>query len=308
MDSARQDEATARAKAARILAPPLPATDDQTLALTPEEEALAKALPAAQQALMERIDRQLDEEVEVVEDALASAGISLPEPAVELPERERRRHVWVQYADGPLWIDLDPSIPGSQPGDVHATVLETHDRLPDDEHHRVTIRLVAEQIVGGAPARSELLTFEATSGELVGVPITLLHPEAESLKAAGVAITAALTGSLNYVPALIVGNQSVEGKPVTFATGGGALGALSVDSDAGGAPEGDTLGEWLEIDLKTPQGERRIVREIFDRVGYAQRQVTTVEPAAVAPVELVEAGDGRGHVPAADSGLVASGW
>jgi hypothetical protein len=147
----RQDETTARAKTARILAPPLPATDDQALALTPEEESLAKALPAAQQALKERIDQQLDEEVQTVEDALASAGISLPEPAVELPERERRRHVWVQYADGPLWIDLDPSIPGSEPGKVHATVTETHDSLPDDEHHRVTIRLVAEQIVGGEP-------------------------------------------------------------------------------------------------------------------------------------------------------------
>jgi hypothetical protein len=293
MDSARQDEATARAKAARVLAP-LPAADGQTLALTPEEESLANALPAAQRDFMERIDRQLEEEIEVVADALASAGISLPEPAFAMPEHERRRHVWVQYADGPLWIDLDPSIPGSQPGDVHATVVETHDRLPADEHHRVTIRLVAEQVVGGAPTRSELLSFEATSGELVGVPITLLHPEAGSLQAAGVAITAALTGSLNYVPALIVGDQSVQGKPVTFATGGGVLGALSVDSDADGATEGDTLGEWLEIDLKTPQGERRIVREIFDRGGYAQRQVTTVELAAVAPVELVEAGEAAG--------------
>jgi hypothetical protein len=99
---------------------------------------------------------------------------------------------------------------------------------------------------------------------------------------------------LNHVPALIVGNQSVEGKPVTFATGGGALGALGVDGDASGPAEGDTLGEWLEIELKTPQGERRILREIFDRVGYAQRQVATVDPAAVAPVELVEAGEGAG--------------
>jgi hypothetical protein len=143
-----------------------------------------------------------------------------------------------------------------------------------------------------------LLTFEATSGELVGVPITLLHPEAESLKAAGVTITAALTGTFNYVPALIVGNQSVQGKPVTFTTGGGVLGALSVeDSDAGGATEGDTLGEWLEIDLKTPRGEQRIVREIFDRVGSAQRQLATVDPAAVAPVALVEDGPAAGRYP-----------
>jgi hypothetical protein len=293
LTSTRQDEATARAKSARVLAPQLPGTADQTPALTPEEEALAKALPVAQRALMERIDRQLEEEVKIVEGALASAGITLPEPAVDLPERERRRHVWVQYADGPLWIDLDPSIPGTQAGDVHATVLETHERLPDDEHHRVTFRLVAEQIVGGAPTRSELLTFEAPSGELAGVPITLLHPEAETLKAAGVAITGALTGTLNHVPALIVGNQSVEGRPVTFATGGGAVDALSALDNADGATEGDTLGEWLEIDLKSPQGERRIVREIFDRVGYAQRQVTTIE-RAVAPVELVEAGDAAG--------------
>src|SRR5215207_9050924 len=294
MDSTRQDEATARAKAARVLAPPLPVTDDQTLPLTPEEEAVVEALPAAQQALLEQIDRQLDEEVKIVADALTRAGITLPEPAVELPERERSRHVWVQYADGPLWIDLDPSIPGSQPGDVHATVAATHDRLPDDEHHLVTIRLMAEQVVGGVPTRTELLTFEATSGELVGVPITLLHPEAEMLKAAGVAITGALTGLLNHVPALIVGNQSVEGKPVTFATGGGAVDALSALGNADGATEGDTLSEWLEIDLKSPQVERQIVREIFDRVGYAQRQVTTVDLAAVAPVELVEAGEAAG--------------
>jgi hypothetical protein len=80
---------------------------------------------------------------------------------------------------------------------------------------------------------------------------------------------------------------------VTFATGGGALGALSGDG-ASGAPEGDTLGEWLEIDLKSPQSERRIVREIFDRVGSAQRQLATVDPAAVAPVDLVEDGPAAG--------------
>src|SRR5215207_4737701 len=59
MDSARQDEATARAKAARVLAP-LPAADGQTLALTPEEESLANELPAAQRDFMQRIDRQLE--------------------------------------------------------------------------------------------------------------------------------------------------------------------------------------------------------------------------------------------------------
>src|SRR3954468_13853330 len=74
--STRQDEATVRAKAARVLAPDLPAPDVQTPALTPEEESLAKALPTAQRALNERIDQQLDEEIKIVEDALASAGIS----------------------------------------------------------------------------------------------------------------------------------------------------------------------------------------------------------------------------------------
>src|SRR5215218_10701672 len=95
MDSARQDEATARAKAARVLAP-LPAADGQTLALTPEEESLANELPAAQRDFMQRIDRQLEEEIELVADALASAGITLPAPVDELRERERQRHVWVQ--------------------------------------------------------------------------------------------------------------------------------------------------------------------------------------------------------------------
>jgi hypothetical protein len=277
------DEAALRTWADRVFAPAPPAGDAEPIELTPDEESLAQAFPALEQRFRQMIDRQLADGVQTVIEALAGAGITLPEPVVELPDSERRQHVWLQYADGGYWIDLDPSLPDAEPGTVYAHAATTHDRLPEELFHRVSIRLVAEKVAGGVPNQEELLSFEATSGDLVGVPMTLFHPEAEALKAAGAAIQGAIGGYRNFMPSLIVGDQYLNGRPVTFVVGEGALGAFGDDVSI----DGETLGEWLEIDVRTPGGDRRIVREIFDRVGFARRGGDPIDPTAIPPVELV---------------------
>jgi transglutaminase-like putative cysteine protease len=289
--SLRLDEAAVRARADRVfVASPEEVTEPPTL--TADEETSLARLTKAQDRFDEIADRQLASGIETILTGLASAGIDLSAPDVELPDLERRHHVWVQYADGGSWIDLDPSLSGSEPGTAHAMEMTTFDQLPDDIYHRITFKLVAEKVSGGVLAREDLLTFAATSADLAGIPITLMHPNADALKAAGVAIQEAITGLRTFIPSLIVGSQSHVGRPVTFVTGDGALGTFG-----DGAADGDTLGEWLEISLTTPNETRTIVRELFDRVSIARRGDTAIDLTTIPRVELVATGDAAPNFP-----------
>jgi hypothetical protein len=282
LGSLRMDEAAIRAWSDKVLVPTSNGSADNATEPAAGDESLLEMLSQARDRLIDLVDRQLDDGIETVTGALAAAGIDLPEPTVTLPDLERTSHVWVQYRSGRDWVDLDPSVPGAEPGQTYADARETLDALPEDLFHRVSVRLAAEKVAAGAPVRMDLLTFEAASADLVGVPITLMHPDAEELKAAGVAIAEAIGGYRTLVPALIVGDQSVSGQPVTFVTGADAFGDLST--------EGDTLAEWLEIDIHTPVAERRIVRELFDRVAPAARASGSFDPAAIPMVELGDVG------------------
>src|SRR5262249_3696572 len=65
---------------------------------TPEQRAALHAPEELRQRLLARAGAQLEEGVATLQAALAAEAISLPNPAPALPDRERRQHVWVQYA------------------------------------------------------------------------------------------------------------------------------------------------------------------------------------------------------------------
>ena len=285
LDATIQDEGASLRHAAKVLIPSTPA--EAPAPLTAEEEAFARDLPGFAERYRAAVDSHLAQGIRIVTDALTGAGIDLPDPSIALPELERNQHVWLQYSEGTQWIDLDPSLPESEPGDAYAENPGVHNELPAELVHRVTLRLVAEQITGGAATRQELVSHTAASAELVGVPMTIFHPQAEAMRAAGQAITGEIGGYRNFMTTLIVGEEVIAGKPVTFSTGGGAL---DVFGDSA-AVEGDTIAEWLEVDIQTPAGSRQVTRELFDRVGFAERQQGPVNPATIRPLELVDAGD-----------------
>ena len=156
--------------------------------------------------------------------------------------------------------------------------------MPDAWLHRVKFRLIAEQVSGGAAASADLLAYEAPSRDLVGVPLTLMHPQPEAMSRVGVAISGLIEGYRNFVPSLLVGEETVFGAPVTFSTGGGVL-----DTADGGATEGETLAEWLEVTVTTPTGTATATRAVFDRVGEEARAAGPIDPTTIAPVDLVKA-------------------
>jgi len=286
LDAMRFDDATARERASRVLTPGQSGTTTEAEAAspTPEQEAAFAWLAERAEAVVAFARGQLAAGVQTIESALADARITLPPAESVLPDRERRQHVWVQYADGSLWVDLDPTVPNAQAGRTYATVLETVDQLPDELYHGVTFRLTAEVVRGGQAVREELLTHHLRSQDLVGIPVILAHTEPEALEAVGWAIVTAISGMKTYLPHLLVGEDVIYGTPIGFTTEG-MLDILGTGSTS----EGETLGEWLEVEVLVPDAPpRRIVREIFDRVSTDQRLTGKINLATIPPVVLTE--------------------
>ncbi len=288
LDTASLDEDTTRTRAVRTLTTLPPADQVPPITVTAEQEAALAALPDEADRLIAAARAQLADGLDVVAGALEAAGIQLPERPVLLPRLERERHVWIQYADGAAWVDLDPSMPAAEFGTAYASIAETVDALPDELFHRVTFRLTAETMLGGLPTRSELVRHEANATDLIGVPITAMNARPESYKGLGLSLTGLLTGVRQYVPYLLI-----DGEPVR----GNALLSFGVDADrplAGGsaglehgAHDGETLAQWLEVEILSPDAEPVLIeREIFDRIGVAARAAGEVDVTALPPIEL----------------------
>jgi hypothetical protein len=259
---------------------------------TPEIRAELDRIPAVAREVQQVAERQLDTGIATIVDALTAAGVSVPSSMSTLPARERDLHVWVQYPLGEAWMDLDPTLPGTEAGVRLAEPTgEPLDQLPDELRHRVQLLVTTERIAGGGLVQEEVIDHTAFADELIGVPIIFLHEKPGGLDAMGVALGGLLTGGLQYQPILQVGQSSLVGlTPIVLQTGGGLLD--EIDPGAEGSLEGQSTAEWLDLRVVSPSGVTSTTRRtVFDRVGEAVRASGTVDPAAVTPVELVDLDD-----------------
>ncbi len=227
--------------------------------------------------------------VALVGDALAEAGVQMVGGDGSIPADELERHVWLQYADGANWIDLDPSVAGAEAGTAFATPTETPSVLPDDAYHTVTVRVVAEVVTTGEPTRTELVTHQFRSADLAGTPVYVVHAPASWLGIGG-----AITGDQQYQPALLFGDQVVEGASMSLALHEGALDALGEEGDVA---EGQTIAEWIEVDVTVPGGEaKQSNRTLFDRIARDKRESGNLDLANLPNIELIHIDDEIGDV------------
>ena len=237
-----------------------------------------------------------------IEDALAAAGVSVPDASESptIPDRERTQHVWLQYADGPNWVDLDPSFPGAEAGTAYATVSETVDQLPDELFHTVDIRVMAEVVVGGAPTPTEVLSHRVRSADVAGLVLMLVHPNAEWL-----GVAEAITGQQKHVPTLFIGDiESIRGTAISLSEGEGVLGALGEEAPA----EGQALAEWVEYDVISPDRPMRQARRgIFDRISVEDRMSGAIDLTALPPIEQIDGGEQLGtfYTPLAGATMIS---
>jgi hypothetical protein len=256
-------------------------------ALPADARALVERALATQDAVLETASGMVDRGVRQVLDALATRGIAIPEVTHDLPVLERDRHVWVRVRQGTEWVDLDPTLVGSQPGQVIATPSVTdHAALPDDLRHRVELRVTVERIAGSALVEEVILEHLSFADELAGLPLVLGHEKPEGLKGMGLAMDQLLTGTSGYQPVLQVGDRLIVGLVgVVLQAGGGLLDELGPDDAS--RREGLATAERLEVVSVSPDGNRTVAdRVLFDRVGMEARAAGPIDVGAIPLPEL----------------------
>ena len=257
-------------------------------------------LPAGLQSIADRKDElvataqawasdHLAAGVSTIIRALADAGIPVATPAITLPDLERRRHTWVQARQGADWVDLDPLLPGAEPG-VAATAPdgEPFDVIPDDLRHQLRFTVTADVISGDTLAQMQVLDQMLATDTLDAASLLLFHEKPGDLKDLGIAIGGALGGGdPRYQTILQVGSRSYVGDGWLSLSGGdsGPFGG------GDGSRDGTAVAEWLDVTVTGPEGTIRTTRRpIFDLVGAKARVMGPIDVASIPKPELLALG------------------
>jgi hypothetical protein len=264
---------------------------------TPEPEVSAEAT-AEYQEMAERAAQTIpaaqalaESQAAIIAEALAAADVSIPELAeAELPAAETDRHVWIQVADGTTWVDYLPAIGA----DGAPIATETFNELPDDLRHMLTIKLVAEEYIGGKTQRRDVATLQGAVSTLVNVPVGIVALPPGEFEGIGHTISQAFTGDVTLVPVLIAGDtMAVADVPIVFGGTGEPGGVLDSATPDAGPGERETLALWLSIDIVSPDADPfHVERAICDRLGAERRLQEEFDVTGVEPVKLVDFSNG----------------
>lgn len=182
-------------------------------------------MPFATEALLNRARRDHAAVVEALGADYDNLGAGATDP---IPTD----HAWLQVREsGGDWIDLDPSLTDALPGDTLAEATSTHDQLPPEQRHRLTVRLIAESETSDGRSVETVLDTTIEASTAADRDMWLLFG-AEST-APGSAIASALGEASAFVPVLYI-----HGDPRA-----GSAFSIGADSGEGG---GNVLGDALD--------------------------------------------------------------
>jgi len=279
------------------LAGKIPGREPDPVALTPEQQELLDRAVANSEQVVAWARDQLERTVGTIEAALREAGVELLDGFTAMPDSERARHIWVQVAATDDWIDLDPTRPGATQGVALTGAAETLDALPEEMAHRVELAVIGETLERDTLSERRLVGYSERSEVIAGLPIAVMNTPPEALTALGVSVSGALSGGSSFIPVIVVGEDVVVGaNPIHFRTGargGEAAAEAGDDFFEPGPAAGETVAEWVELTIRSPEAEPTVVRrEIFDRLGPARRVAGGIATADLAPVDRIDLPDG----------------
>lgn len=276
--TARLDDRSAAQLFERLFVEPTPAAGDPP----------ATASPSATRdtAFSDRIKARATRDLGLVRAALAAAWPSDAGISRDAVIAELREHAWVQADVGAGWQDLDPSLPGSRPGQPLVPAESTFDEVPEDRYQHVTIRLLAETLSDGDLATTPRLEWSARAPEVLGRTMFLTHVPSGT----GATGKLARMAGEQWRPALWLGETIHTGDPVAF----GSSGSNSAGSFFFGESSSTLVAEWLELEFDQTGGRTDTTRRaLFDRATPAAR-AGTMTPEGLLPVPMVD----NGPVPA----------
>ncbi|HYP61971.1 MAG TPA: hypothetical protein VEQ36_16205 [Thermomicrobiales bacterium] len=260
-----------------------PAATATPPALSDDDRATLERLGTTAAGINAAAGDRADGLVTLLSEAIAKAGIDLPDvAATPLPDREQREHIWVQVADGPFWIDLDPSVPNAAQKQSFADAGTTLDSLGPELDHIVRVTVVVEEASGGVAVPRDVVSVERPSRELIDAPIGIGITTPSAFESFGITITNLFEGGETYVPLIVVGDEAASADaPIGFGgNGGGILGGFSGGDDS---IDGEALSLSYRLEIISPDADPVTVeRMIFDRIDPVQRaagaiDLTTIE-------------------------------
>lgn len=230
-------------------------------------------------------------------------------PAAGARNEGPRDHVWLQVLRNGEWIDLDPTLKGTQPGQRPADPARTAVELPEELYHHVGIHVRLEEASTSKLASRYLLRTVWRSADLVGSTITYTHPEGIGIESLFPPSTQPPDGTVQYTPLLVVDDEYGLGKPFELPAPpapaglgdgfgglgsrlGGMLGGGSREAARDSAPPAESRHRpevtalFLEMQIQAPDGtEQTIERPVFDRIGFAARAAgnPTIAPRVPVP-------------------------
>ncbi len=280
----------ASATAAALSATELDEVPTESPQLSPADQARLDEVAARAAESLARAGRSVDALSAQIGEALAGAGVELPPlaaPAITALEVDQ--HAWIQVADGPAWIDLDPSVPGMDPGTAAGEPASTFDVAPAEWDHAITVTVAADDYLGGAVARRDVVTLTTTSQRAVDTAIGISMAPAESLGGVGLGITQLFTGQMTIYPSIIMGDELTEAsQPMLFATDGAStVGVLDEGEPIVGVADGETVAVWLVVEIASPGAAPVVVeRALLDRLPPGDRATGAFTPEAVVPISV----------------------
>jgi len=209
-------------------------------------------------------------------------------------------HWWVQYQEGGVWLDLDPSLPNAEAGQKPATPGETLtvaklEDLPQDLLHTLQIRVVLECIHDHTLQETILLESPVLiPANLLGERVQISHipfnmPQKIS-PMDNTALSELILEQNRWFPVLNIGSKQFFTRDYTSSCEIGAATPPSMTTAVGGALGDvlDVLGEtegtspkdaeervsaqWIDYIVHVPNEADQVVRrQIFDNLGPAAR-------------------------------------
>jgi hypothetical protein len=275
-----------------------PVVSDEQLATTGEQ------LATMQSELFETATNQVAGDVQLFTDLLTEAGLLATTPLAALPDSERLQHTWIRIQSGAEAIDLDPTFADAQQGDVKAVVTNEAtgllDAIPDDRFHTVRVQVKLDSRSGDQVTTQPIIDQLFRSQDLVGQNLVFTHIEPQSLQSIGFSLQELFEGTVGYYAILAADSSNIylSDASLRFGAGGGVFNEVFGDEESSGPAEGETVAEYLEIEVSSPgRDPLRVSRTIFDRLAE-QRASDSFDFAKVDPIEVTEIGDGeQGYLP-----------
>jgi hypothetical protein len=314
----------ARAKDVLAKVPPFPRLPERTSSRSVEAKPSALISQYAKQNDMDvaKVNKAFDQVVaqqqrvrDLVQERIGAQAAIIarlvgPPPRSALQaDREEQQHAvtdhwWVQWEDGTNWLDLDPTLPGSTPGQPLTAVQRTlvpnsYTDIGKDLVHSVEIQIIIEVLEDGQARETSLLQREIVPASVIGEPIIVSNVPISWLQ--GPSNLPAVNDQDEWFPTLTIGGQTLlqysfnkygEITDLTLPSiaeqqglqqlGGGIGGMLSnhqQPAPSGKAKRSQVTAEWLQYKIHAPGSPTRTVRRaLMDMIGPAARDRKEFRP------------------------------